>query len=66
MEIKFEDITVTFQLRYPRVPIMRAIDIKQLKSGKMTHLISLKIIQRVISININTPDPKIAISFLRN
>jgi hypothetical protein len=64
MEIKFEDITVTFQLRYPRVPIMRAIDIRQLKSGKMTHLISLKIIQRVISINIKTPDPKIMISFL--
>jgi hypothetical protein len=63
MEIKFEDITVTFQLRYPRVPIMRAIDIRQLKSGKMTHLISLKIIQRVISINIKTPDPKITISF---
>jgi hypothetical protein len=56
-------MTVTFQLRYPNIPTMIDIDKKQLNSGNITHLMSLKINHKVIIIKTKTPDPKTVISF---
>ena len=47
-DIKFEDITVTFQSRKPRIPIIKVTAYKQLAIGRITHRNSLKIMINVI------------------
>ena len=64
--IKFEDITVTFQLKSPSKPIIIETEKKQLKSGKNTQRKLLKINQRVKTIKANTPAPNTIISFFIN
>ena len=65
-EIKFEDITVTFQFRRPSMPIMIKTAKKQLSSGKITHRISRNIMARAATMKMNTPKPNTIRSFLMN
>ena len=58
--IKFEDITVTFQPRYPRRPIIIITELVQPIKGIITHLIFLNIIHNVKIIKTKTPKPKCA------
>ena len=62
--IKLDEITVTFHPINPKRPIMRITDVEQPNNGIITHLIFLKINQRVKTINIKTPIPKTTISLL--
>ena len=64
--IKFEDITVTFQPRYPRRPIIIITELVQPIKGIITHLTFLNIIHNVKIIKTKTPKPKTIISFLIN
>ena len=62
--MKFDEITVTFQPIKPKKPIIIITDVAQPSKGMITHLIFLKINQRVKIMNKNTPTPNTIISFL--
>ena len=63
-EIKFDDMTVTFQSRYPRSPTINRTAYKQLIIGAITQIIFLNIMIKVTNMNIRTPKPKLIRSLL--
>ena len=64
--IKFEEITVTFQLNKPRIPVIIITEKKQLLIGTIIQIIFLNTNHKVAIINARTPIPKTIISFFIN
>ena len=62
--IKFDEITVTFQPRKPKRPVIIITEVAQPSKGIITHLIFLKINHKVKIMKRNTPHPNTVISFL--
>ena len=62
--IKFDEITVTFHPINPNKPIIIITEVEQPNNGIITHLIFLKINQRVMIIKIKTPKPNTIMSLL--
>ena len=62
-EIKLDDMTVTFQSRYPSSPIMNNTAYMQLTIGAATQMNFLKIMTKVMRMNSRTPNPKLMRSF---
>ena len=56
--MKFDEMTVTFQPKRPRRPVIIKTEKKQLLIGIIIHINFLKINQRVVMINKSTPKPK--------
>ena len=64
--IKFEDITVTFQPINPNKPIIIITEVAHPNKGMTTHLIFLKMNQRVKTIKIKTPIPNLKKTRFKN
>ena len=64
--IKFDDITVTFQPRIPKRPVIINTEKKQLLIGTIIQINFLNTNQSVAIINNKTPTPKTTISFFMN
>ena len=47
-EMKFDEITVTFRFKRPKIPVVEITDKRQINSGKVTHLSFLKITHKII------------------